>query len=141
MISGDDSSLVMEDSGSNDNPKTPDFPKKSETAYDVLIIGAGPVGLFGIFELGLLNLQCHLIDNLDKVGGQCSELYPEKPIYDIPSRVRISAQELTDELMRQSKPFKPVFHLNQQAEKITKSTDQLWKITTSTGNSISALWR
>ena len=105
---------------------------------DVIIIGAGPVGLFAVFELGLLNLQCHLIDNLDKIGGQCSELYPEKPIYDIPSRVRISAQELTDELMRQSKPFKPVFHLNQQAEKITKSTDHLWKITTSTGNSISA---
>ena len=56
---------------------------------DVIIIGAGPVGLFAIFQLGLLNLQCHLIDNLDKVGGQCSELYPEKPIYDIPSRVNI----------------------------------------------------
>ena len=85
---------------------------------DVIIIGAGPVGLFAIFELGLLNLQCHLIDNLDKVGGQCSELYPEKPIYDIPSRVKISGQELTDELMKQAKVFNPVFHLNQQdAEK------------------------
>ena len=105
---------------------------------DVVIIGAGPVGLFAIFELGLLNIQCHLIDNLDKVGGQCSELYPEKPIYDIPSRVRILAKELTDELMLQAKPFNPVFHLNQQAEKITKSKDQLWKITTSTGNIISA---
>ena len=82
---------------------------------DVIIIGAGPVGLFAIFELGLLNLQCHLIDNLDKVGGQCSELYPEKPIYDIPSRVKISGQELTDELMKQAKVFNPVFHLNQQA--------------------------
>ena len=87
---------------------------------DVIIIGAGPVGLFAIFELGLLNLQCHLIDNLDKVGGQCSELYPEKPIYDIPSRVKISGQELTDELMKQVKVFNPVFHLNQQAEKIEK---------------------
>ena len=105
---------------------------------DVIIIGAGPVGLFAIFELGLLNLKCHLIDNLDKVGGQCSELYPEKPIYDIPSRVKISGQELTDELMKQVKVFNPVFHLNQQAEKIEKSSDQLWNIITSAGNIISA---
>ncbi len=105
---------------------------------DVIIIGAGPVGLFAIFELGLLNLQCHLIDNLDKVGGQCSELYPEKPIYDIPSRVKISGQELTDELMKQVKVFNPVFHLNQQAEKIEKLSDQLWKVSTSAGNIISA---
>ena len=62
---------------------------------DVIIIGAGPVGLFAVFELGLLNLQCHLIDNLDKIGGQCSELYPEKPIYDIPSRPRILAVSYT----------------------------------------------
>ena len=68
---------------------------------DVLIIGAGPVGLFAVFELGLLNLKCHLVDNLDKVGGQCSELYPEKPIYDIPARVKITGQELTDELLKQ----------------------------------------
>ena len=63
---------------------------------DAVIIGAGPVGLFAIFELGLLKLKCHLIDNLDKVGGQCSELYPEKPIFDIPSHVSISGKELTD---------------------------------------------
>ena len=105
---------------------------------DVIIIGAGPVGLFSIFELGLLNLKCHLVDNLDKVGGQCSELYPEKPIFDIPSRVRITAQELTDSLISQAKPFDPVFHLNQQAEKINKTSDQLWNLTTSTGNIISA---
>ena len=105
---------------------------------DVIIIGAGPVGLFAIFELGLLNIDCHLIDNLDKVGGQCAELYPEKPIYDIPSRARISGQELIDELMKQVKPFNPVFHLNQQAEKIKKTSEQLWNITTSAGNSISA---
>ena len=105
---------------------------------DVIIIGAGPVGLFSIFELGLLSLKCHLVDNLDKVGGQCSELYPEKPIFDIPSRVRITAQELTDSLISQAKPFDPVFHLNQQAEKINKTSDQLWNLTTSTGNIISA---
>ena len=100
---------------------------------DVIIIGAGPIGLFAVFELGLLNIQCHLIDNLDKVGGQCSELYPEKPIYDIPSRPHILAQELTDDLMKQAKPFNPVFHLSQQAEKIEKKEDNLWQLTTSNG--------
>lgn len=104
---------------------------------DIIIIGAGPVGLFAVFELGLLNLKCHLIDNLDKVGGQCSELYPEKPIYDIPSRPRVSGQELTDELMKQAKPFNPVFHLNQQAEKIEKKDDGLWYLTTSNKITIS----
>ena len=97
---------------------------------DVVIIGAGPVGLFAVFELGLLNLKCHLIDNLDKIGGQCSELYPEKPIYDIPAHPKISGQELTDNLMLQIKPFEPAFHLNQQADSIIKSEDG-WKITTS----------
>ena len=80
--------------------------------------------LFSIFELGLLNLECHLIDNLDKVGGQCSELYPEKPIFDIPSRSRITGQELIDNLMEQAKPFKPIFHMGQQAEKIERIEDK-----------------
>ena len=105
---------------------------------DVVIVGAGPVGLFAVFELGLLNLKCHIVDNLDKVGGQCSELYPEKPIYDIPSRPRVSGQELTEDLMKQAKPFNPVFHLGQQVEKIEKTSDQLWTLTTSTGNIISS---
>ena len=90
---------------------------------DVIIIGAGPVGLFAVFQLGLLNLQCHLVDNLDKIGGQCSELYPEKPIYDIPSRPQVSAQELVDQLFKQAKPFNPVFHLSQQAEILEKKDD------------------
>ena len=85
---------------------------------DIVIIGAGPVGLFAVFELGLLDMKCHIIDNLDKIGGQCSELYPEKPIFDIPSRVKISAQELVDDLMEQCNPFNPHFHLNQNAEKL-----------------------
>ena len=105
---------------------------------DVVIIGAGPVGLFAIFELGLLNLKCHIIDNLDKVGGQCAELYPEKPIFDIPSRVSISAQDLTDNLLKQANTFNPVFHLNQQAEIVEKTEDKNWKITTSDGNIIIA---
>ena len=97
---------------------------------DVVIIGAGPVGLFAVFELGLLNLKCHLIDNLDKIGGQCAELYPEKPIYDIPAFPKIYAQELVDNLMNQAKPFDPIFHLNQQADSIERIEDE-WKITTS----------
>ena len=104
---------------------------------DVIIIGAGPVGLFAVFELGLLNINCHLIDNLDKVGGQCAELYPEKPIYDIPSRPVVTGQELTDELIKQIDPFKPKFHLNQQVEKIEK-TSYGWIVETSIGQKIEA---
>ena len=105
---------------------------------DVVIIGAGPVGLFAIFELGLLNISCHVIDNLDKPGGQCAELYPEKPIYDIPSRVSVSGQELTDDLLAQAKPFKPVYHLSQQVEKIEKLESGEWLIMTSVNKSIKA---
>ena len=105
---------------------------------DVVIIGAGPVGLFAIFELGLLNISCHVIDNLNKPGGQCAELYPEKPIYDIPSRVSISGQELTDDLLAQAKPFKPVYHLSQQVEKIEKLESGEWLIMTSVNKSIKA---
>ena len=105
---------------------------------DVVIIGAGPVGLFAIFELGLLNISCHVIDNLDKPGGQCAELYPEKPIYDIPSRVSISGQELTDDLLAQAKPFKPVYHLSQQVEKIEKLESGEWLIMTTVNKSIKA---
>ena len=105
---------------------------------DVVIIGTGPVGLFAVFELGLLKLKCHLIDNLDKIGGQCAELYPEKPIFDIPSQKCITGQELIDNLQAQAKPFEPVFHLGQQAEKIEKIENNNWKLTTSTGNIIVA---
>ena len=102
---------------------------------DVVIVGAGPVGLFAVFEIGVLNINCHLIDNLDKVGGQCAELYPEKPIYDIPSRPVVTGQELTDELIKQIEPFNPKFHLNQQVNKLVK-TDYGWQIETSIGTKI-----
>ena len=105
---------------------------------DVVIIGAGPVGLFSVFELGLLNLNCQIIDNLEKAGGQCSELYPDKPIFDIPSVPRITGQNLINNLMEQAKPFKPIFHLGQQAERIEKMNDNHWKITTSLENVIVA---
>ncbi len=85
---------------------------------DVVIIGAGPCGLFQVFELGLLDMKCHLIDNLDKIGGQCAELYPDKNLYDIPSRPAITGQELTDDLIKQAEPFKPSYHLNQLTSKI-----------------------
>ncbi len=104
---------------------------------DVVIIGAGPVGLFAVFELGLLNIKCHLVDNLDKVGGQCAELYPEKPIYDIPSRPVVTGQQLTDELIKQINPFKPKFHLNQQVENIAK-TDDGWIVQTNIGTKVEA---
>jgi thioredoxin reductase len=82
---------------------------------DACIIGAGPVGIFAIFQLGLLDMKCHVIDILDKVGGQCAELYPEKPIYDIPAWPVIRGQELIDRLMRQISPFNARFHLGQMA--------------------------
>ena len=80
-------------------------PSAGPIETDILIIGAGPVGLFAVFELGLLDLKCHLVDILDRPGGQCTELYPEKPIYDIPAYPVIGAQELVDRLMDQIKPF------------------------------------
>jgi thioredoxin reductase (NADPH) len=100
---------------------------------DALIIGAGPVGLFAVFELGLLDMKAHLIDILDKVGGQCAELYPEKPIYDIPGIPEISGQGLTDALMAQIKPFAPTFHLGEMVENVEKIGDPLFRITTNAG--------
>jgi len=92
---------------------------------DALIIGAGPIGLFAVFELGLLDIKAHLIDILDKVGGQCAELYPEKPIYDIPGIPEISGKGLSDALMEQIKPFAPTFHLNEMVENVEKIGERL----------------
>jgi thioredoxin reductase (NADPH) len=100
---------------------------------DVLIIGAGPVGLFAVFELGLLDIKAHLVDILDKVGGQCAELYPEKPIYDIPAIPKISAQGLVDALMEQIKPFGPQFHLNEMVESIERIGEPAFRVKTDSG--------
>ncbi|HXF90118.1 MAG TPA: NAD(P)/FAD-dependent oxidoreductase [Xanthobacteraceae bacterium] len=100
---------------------------------DVVIVGAGPVGLFAVFELGLHDMKAHLVDILDKVGGQCAELYPEKPIYDIPGLPRISAQGLVDALMEQIKPFHPTFHLNDMVQTIERIGDPLFRVKTETG--------
>src|SRR5665213_270026 len=100
---------------------------------DVLIIGAGPVGLFAVFELGLLDIKAHLVDILDKVGGQCAELYPEKPIYDIPGIPYITGHGLSDALMAQIKPFSPTFHLGEMVATLENIGDPLFRVTTDRG--------
>jgi thioredoxin reductase (NADPH) len=100
---------------------------------DVLIVGAGPCGLFAVFELGLLDIKAHLVDILDKVGGQCAELYPEKPIYDIPGIPEVTGQGLTNSLMAQIKPFNPTFHLGEMIATIENVGDPLYRVTTNTG--------
>jgi thioredoxin reductase (NADPH) len=105
---------------------------------DVLIIGAGPIGLFAVFELGLLDMKCHLVDILDKIGGQCAELYPEKPIYDIPGIPRTSAQGLVDGLMEQIKPFNPQFHLGEMVESVTKIDHHQFRVKTDQGKEFEA---
>ena len=105
---------------------------------DVLIIGAGPVGLFAVFELGLLDIKAHLVDILDKVGGQCAELYPEKPIYDIPGIPYITGHGLTEALMAQIKPFKPTFHLGEMVTTLEKIGDPLFRVTTDRGKAFEA---
>ena len=94
---------------------------------EVVIIGAGPCGLFQVFELGLLGIKAHLIDSLAAPGGQCTELYPDKPIYDIPALPVCGAQELVDRLMQQIKPFEPVFHLGQEVVELTPQQRAQWR--------------
>lgn len=105
---------------------------------DLLIIGAGPVGLFTVFEAGLLKMRCHLIDALPIQGGQCAEIYPKKPIYDIPGFPSILAGELVDNLMEQIKPFKPTFTLGERAEELSKLADGSFKIKSNRGTEIKA---
>jgi thioredoxin reductase (NADPH) len=100
---------------------------------DALIIGAGPCGLFAVFELGLLDMKCHLIDILDKPGGQCAELYPEKPIYDIPGIPYVTGHGLTEALMKQIEPFGPTFHLGEMVETVEKIGEPLFRVQTDAG--------
>ena len=97
---------------------------------DVLIIGAGPVGLFAVQQLGLIGLKAEVVDNLDKIGGQCIELYPDKPIYDIPAIPECTGETLTKNLLEQIKPFQTNFHLNERVQEIYKEQNN-WKIITS----------
>lgn len=103
---------------------------------DIVIIGAGPVGLFAIFEAGMLKMRCHVVDTLEAIGGQCAALYPEKPIYDIPGYPSILAQELIDKLAEQAAPFNPTYHLGQRVEKIEKLETGNWQLETSTGTTL-----
>ncbi len=104
---------------------------------DVIIIGAGPVGLFAIFQAGMLGMKTHVIDSLNEIGGQCNALYPEKPIYDIPAHPKLLASELIEKLMEQSTPFKPVFHLEQQVMSFEKKGD-FFRIKTNKNTEIEA---
>jgi len=100
---------------------------------DILIIGAGPCGLFTVFEAGLLKLRCHLIDSLAQPGGQLTEIYPKKPIYDIPGYPSVLAGELVDKLMEQIEGFKPGFTMGERAEKLEKVADKMYRVTTNKG--------
>ena len=105
---------------------------------DILIIGAGPVGLFTVFEAGLLKLRCHLIDALPIPGGQLAEIYPKKPIYDIPGYPTVLAGELVDNLLKQIEPFNPGFTLGERAEKLEKIEEKLFRVTTNRGTQLEA---
>lgn len=100
---------------------------------DAVIIGGGPCGLFAIFELGLLDIKCHVIDILDKPGGQCAELYPEKPIYDIPALPEVSGHELTERLLEQASPFNPQYHYNQMVTELVRHDDNDFELKTDGG--------
>ena len=104
---------------------------------DVLVIGAGPVGIFAVQQLGLIGLKAEVVDNLDKIGGQCIELYPDKPIYDIPALLECTGESLTNNLLEQIKPFKTNFHLNERVQEISKIQKD-WKIVTSRNKIFSA---
>ena len=110
-----------------------DAGKTTPIETDAVIVGAGPVGLFQVFELGLLEIKAHVIDSLANVGGQCVELYPDKPIYDIPAVPVCTGQELTDNLLKQIEPFDPIFHLGQEVTVVQKREDGRFDLETSAG--------
>ncbi len=116
-------------------PTTPSEPAAQRT--DVAIVGAGPVGLFTVFECGMLGMRCHVIDALEVPGGQCAALYPDKPIYDIPGYPRIAAAELIERLSEQAAPFRPVLHLGQRVERL-RPAEGRWRLETSRGTVIDA---
>ncbi len=111
---------------------------KTAQLTDLVIVGAGPVGLFSVFECGMLEMKCHVIDALDAVGGQCRALYPEKPIYDIPGIPEISAAGLIRRLEAQAKPFGPVYHLDQRVVAVTPDGGDRWLVETDTGTAVNA---
>ncbi len=100
---------------------------------DLVIIGGGPVGLFAVFQAGMLGMKAHLFDSLPTLGGQCSSLYPQKPIYDIPGHPKILAKDLIENLLEQAKPFNPVYHTNDQVLEIGRGENQIWKVCSKKG--------
>ncbi len=110
---------------------------KTMITTDICIIGAGPVGLFAVFEAGLLKMRCHLIDALPRIGGQLTEIYPRKPIYDIPGYPMVLAQDLVDSLMKQIEPFNPTFTLGEGAERLEKQADGSFMVRTAEGTEVS----
>jgi thioredoxin reductase (NADPH) len=117
---------------------SPDTQAAAPIETDVVIVGAGPCGLFAVFELGLLDLRCHVIDILGKPGGQCTEFYPEKPIYDIPGTPVCTGQELTDRLLEQIRPFAPEFHLGEIVDGLERLESGRWRVTTDAGTVLEA---
>ncbi|MEI8393361.1 MAG: NAD(P)/FAD-dependent oxidoreductase [Rhodospirillaceae bacterium] len=105
---------------------------------DVVIIGAGPIGLFSVFECGMLRMKCHVIDTLEAAGGQCTALYPEKPIYDIPGSPAVAAADLIERLQEQAAPFDPVYHFGEQVTGLRESGDGRWLVETSAGTRLNA---
>jgi len=103
---------------------------------EVVIVGAGPVGLFTVFQCGMLKMRCHVVDALEAIGGQCSALYPEKPIYDIPAFPRVEGLELIERLEQQAAPFHPIYHLGQQVVAVTRLADDRFQVETSAGTTI-----
>jgi thioredoxin reductase (NADPH) len=114
------------------------MPDRHTHQTDVIIVGAGPVGLFTVFECGMVRLHCHVVDVLDDAGGQCTALYPEKPIYDVPGFPRIEAAELVVRLKAQAAPFRPVYHLGEQVQALEHLTGGFWQVTTSKGTVLQA---
>src|SRR5882672_388683 len=113
-------------------------PTSAPIQTDAVIIGAGPVGLFAVFQLGLLDLKAHVLDIMTKPGGQCAELYPEKPIYDIPAWPVITADGLVEKLLEQIKPFAPQFHFGARVETLERLPDKTFRVTTELGDAIEA---
>ncbi|TAL38536.1 MAG: NAD(P)/FAD-dependent oxidoreductase [Alphaproteobacteria bacterium] len=124
--------------GDFDKNAPPGNPPPTVIKTDAIIIGAGPVGLFAVLELGMQDIQAHIVDVLDKPGGQCAELYPDKPIYDIPALPGVTGQELVDKLMAQVAPFNPVFHLGEMADNLEELPTGGWRLTTNTGTVLEA---
>ena len=128
-LPGDLQASKPESEASSPTPVIPGNPIET----DAVIIGAGPVGLFQVFELGLLEIRAHVIDSLAEIGGQCVALYPDKPIYDIPALPSVSGQGLTDNLMEQIRPFAPTFHLGQEVQVVQRQEDGRFYLRTSAG--------